>query len=168
MPHHQHHSSKPNRKRTRLPSSSALHFVQSEQLDTVLSRLIPDAQDRAFIQRCLVSEGPLHHGGSNYLIVMLLGKILQQLPGADLPLQGVEVPMLLPPHLEPHIEDGVFPIRLPTNALNQLLGNDEPALEAAIDCLTDGPPQHSLANVVTVAMLDQILARLEDYGQRSP
>lgn len=148
--------------RKRPPASDALYFVRREVLDDVLTVLVPDPADRSFVLRCLLDEGPLHHRGSNYLILALLGKLLKATPGGDGPgRKSIEVPMNLPPHLEDEVEDGSFPIQLPLGSLAQLLENDERALEAAVDCLTDGPPQHCLANVVTVAMLDRVLERLK-------
>lgn len=69
--------------------------------------------------------------------------------------------MRLPPHLEDEVDEGDYPLRLPVEALKQAIGDDGAALEAAIDCLTDGPPQHALANVVLVALLERVLLRLE-------
>lgn len=145
-----------------VPSSRALRFVDRAALDSLLVPLVPSAADRQFVIRCLVDEGPLHHRGANDVLLRLVGSVLERLPGDDAPVQGVKVPMRLPPHLEGTVEEGEFPIALPTRALRSLLGNDEASLEAAVDCLTDGPPQHALANVVLVALLERILARLEE------
>lgn len=144
-----------------VPASRALRFVDAEALTPMLTGLVPAQADRDFVLRCLIDEGPLHHRGANYLLLRLLGRVLERVPGTDVPLGGVEVPMRLPPHLEEEVEEGTFPLRLPTRALQELLGDDEAALEAAIDCLTDGPPQHALANVVMVSLLERLLARLE-------
>lgn len=144
-----------------VPASRALRFVDAESLTALLAGLVPAQADRDFVLRCLIEEGPLHHRGANYLLLRLLGRVLERVPGADAPLDGVEVPMRLPPHLEDEVEEGTFPLRLPTRALRELVGDDEASLEAAIDCLTDGPPQHALANVVMVALLERLLARLE-------
>ena len=46
-----------------------------------------------------------------------------------------------------------------TGALGELMSGAE--LESAIDCLTDGPPQHALANVLMVTLLQRILTRLK-------
>ncbi|MDP3156686.1 MAG: hypothetical protein Q8N23_28700 [Archangium sp.] len=147
-----------------LPASRALRFVDAAQLDALLATLVPEKAEREFVQRCLVDEGPLHHRGANYLLLRLLGLVLARVPGVDAPLTGERVPMRLPPHLEDEVEEGHFPVPLPTHALRELLGDDEQAMEAAIDCLTDGPPQHALANVVMVALLERLLARLEKKG----
>ena len=42
---------------------------------------------------------------------------------------------------------------------------DQSRLEAMIDCLTDGPPQHALANVAMVTLLTEILSRLKAQGR---
>ncbi len=145
----------------RHPASRALRFVDSVSLDGLLSTLLPDKAEREFVRRCLIEEGPLHHRGANYLLLRLLGRVLERVPGVDAALEGEKVPMRLPPHLEDEVEEGNFPLPLPTGALRELLGDDEKALEAAIDCLTDGPPQHSLANVVMVTLIERLLRRLE-------
>ncbi len=150
----------PKKSKRAIPSSQALRFIDSESLEEILATMIPDEGDRAFVKRCLIAEGPLHHRGANYLILVLLGRLVKRIPGDDSPPKGELVPMLLPPHLESEVEDGSFPIQLPTAALSDLLGHDEAALSAAVDCLTDGPPQHSLANVVTIALLDRLWRRL--------
>jgi hypothetical protein len=144
-----------------VPSSRALSFVDRPALDSLLAPLVPGQADRQFVLRCLLDEGPLHHRGANDLLVRLVGRVLERVPGDDVPAEGVRVPLRLPPHLEGQVEEGHFPLTLPTGALRALLGNDEAALEAAVDCLTDGPPQHALANVVLVALLERVLTRLE-------
>lgn len=143
-----------------VPTSKALKFVDREALDRALESLLPDAAERAFVRRCVIEEGPIHHRGANYLLVRLLARALERTAGVDAPSEpGVEVPMRLPPHLEDEVEEGHYPLRLETRALRDLVGDGE-SLDAAIDCLTDGPPQHALANVVMVALLDRLLARL--------
>lgn len=89
-------------------------------------------------------------------MLMLLQRILQRLPGAGVPEQGERVPMLLPPHLEGQIEEDDYPLRLPTRLLAELLEHRQEDVRAAVDCLTDGPPQHALANVVTVLLLERL------------
>lgn len=160
-PPHKHKHDKKHEKKHRHPASQALRFVDPASLDALLATLVPAQADREFVRRCLIDEGPLHHRGANYLLLRLLGRVLERVPGVDAPLEGEEVPMRLPPHLEDEVEEGNFPLPLPTRALRELLGDDEESLAAAVDCLTDGPPQHSLANVVMVSLLERLLARLE-------
>jgi hypothetical protein len=159
MPHRHHKDDKHHRRHP--PASRALRFVDPALLDRQLETLVSDKAEREFVRRCLIDEGPVHHRGANYLLLRLLERVLERVPGEDGPLTGEEVPMRLPPHLEDEVEEGSYPIPLPTRALRELLGDDPASLEAAIDCLTDGPPQHALANVVMVALLERLLARLE-------
>ena len=156
MPHHKH---KHDKKKHHLPATSALRFIDRDRLDALLTSLVPDRNDRRFIERCVVDEGPVHHRGANYALLLLVGRALELVPGVDAPPEGEPVPMRLPPHLEDEVEEGEFPIALPTRALGALL-NDPRHLEAAVDCLTDGPPQHALANVVMVALLERLIGRL--------
>jgi hypothetical protein len=153
--HHKHHK----KHHHHVPASRALRFVDHDALDELLTTVVPSKGDRRFLSRCLFDEGPIHHRGANAALFMLLAKVLQQLPGDDGPLEGEPVPMRLPPHLEDEVEEGDYPVRLPTGALSELMSGAE--LESAIDCLTDGPPQHALANVLMVTLLQRILTRLK-------
>jgi hypothetical protein len=144
-----------------LPASRILGFVDEAQLDGWLAPLVPDAADRAFVVRCLVGEGPIHHRGSNFILLALLGRAVQAHGGLPPVQAGAAVPMRLPPHLAEGVEDSAYPVQLPVRALRELAGGDSEGagerLDAMIDCLTDGPPQHALANVVMVALLEGLL-----------
>jgi hypothetical protein len=140
-----------------MPASRGLLFVDEAQLSAALRPLVPDDGDRGFVVRCLVGEGPIHHRGANYVLLALLARVLQaqgRTPGAAV---GVPVPMRLPPHLADRVQDGHYPLNLPTRALQELASGDAEQLHAMIDCLTDGPPQHALANVAMVALLEALL-----------
>jgi hypothetical protein len=133
-----------------------LDFVDDTQLQQALGPLLADAGDRRFVARCLVGEGPLHHRGANYILLTLLARAVQLhggLPSGG----GAPVPMRLPPHLADEAEDGHYPLRLPLRALGELAGGDAARLAAMVDCLTDGPPQHALANVAMVALIEALL-----------
>lgn len=145
-----------------IPASRILAFVDEAQLDGWLAPLVPDAADRAFVSRCLVGEGPIHHRGSNYILLALLGQALQARGGAKPTEGGAPVPMRLPPHLADVVEDSHYPLQLPLQALRSLAGGDREQLDAMVDCLTDGPPQHALANVVMVALLQNLLGTPPD------
>jgi hypothetical protein len=133
--------------------------VDEGRLDGWLAPLVPDAGDRAFVLRCLIGEGPIHHRGANYILLALLGRALQAHGDIKPPSGGVPVPMRLPPHLANVQDDeGVYPITLPVTALRELAGGDAQQLDAMVDCLTDGPPQHALANVVMVALIERLTA----------
>jgi hypothetical protein len=103
--HHKPEKRPPHRQ---VPASRSLRFVDPASLDVLLSPLIPSKEDREFVQRCLIDEGPLHHRGANYLLLRLLGRVLERVPGVDAPLEGERVPMRLPPHLEDEVEEGSF------------------------------------------------------------
>lgn len=159
------HTGGPER-RASVPASRALGFIDTAALDAALAPLVPDAGDRDFVARCVVGEGPIHHRGANFVLVMLLSRaVTATARAAPAPVDAAEtvpVPMRLPPHLADTVEDGNYPIALPTAALRDLAGGDAGRLEAMVDCLTDGPPQHALANVVIVALLDRLLAARRD------
>ena len=65
--------------------------------------------------------------------------------------------MRLPPHLADEADEDQFPLRLALRPLELLAPAGSPELEAMVDCLTDGPPQHSLANAAMVALIDALL-----------
>jgi predicted DNA-binding transcriptional regulator YafY len=79
-------------------------FLDRARLDELLVPLVPDAGDRDFVARCLVAEGPAHHRGANFILVSLLGRLLERLPGEDAGGGGARVPMRLPPHLQDELE----------------------------------------------------------------
>lgn len=151
-----------------LPASRVLGFVDEARLDGWLVPLVPDAGDRAFVTRCLVGEGPIHHRGANYILLALLGRAVQAHGGARPVEDGEPVPMRLPPHLAESVEEGVYPLALPVRALRDLANGDSDHLDAMIDCLTDGPPQHALANVVMVALIESLLASSGPAGPTDP
>ena len=152
-PHHHGHG-----RRHAVPASQALDFVDPSALDAALAGLLPDAGDRGFVVRCLIGEGPIHHRGANHVLLSLLLRALQAQGRTLQPVTGgAPVPMRLPPHLAESVDEGVYPLALPLQALQALAGGDADHLAAMVDCLTDGPPQHALANVVMVALIEQLL-----------
>jgi hypothetical protein len=151
--------------RRRVPSSTIASFIDPERLSKLLAPWVPDAEDRSFVLRCMLEEGPAHHRGANWIVLALLGMLLERAgnpkPPADQP--TLPVPMRLPPHLaRDHAADGEFPLRIPTRVLERLGKQGTPQFEAMVDCLTDGPPQHALANAATVCLLSVLL----DHGER--
>lgn len=144
-----------------LAASKVLGFVDEARMYRVLADLVPDVADRRFVYRCLVGEGPIHHRGANYILVALLAQALDALgvPLADASRStGIAVPMRLPPYLAETVEEGAYPITLPTQALSQLAAGQAEQVAAMVDCLTDGPPQHALANVIMVTLIERLLA----------
>lgn len=149
-----------------VPSSAISGFIDVHQVDALLAPWVPDAQARAFVVRCMLSEGPAHHRGANYVLLRLLGLALEQLPSrgpkAAAGGEAIEVPMRVPPHLAGQVTERSYPLRLPSAPVERLAPRDSREFEAMVDCLTDGPPQHALANVAMTALLGELLARLED------
>ncbi len=132
-------------------------FIDPERIERLLEPWIVDARDRGFVVRCLLEEGPHHHRGANYVLLALLGELQgRQRRPSKRRTRDVTVPMRLPPHLLGH-DDQVYPLRLPTEALERLAAKGSPAFDAMIDCLTDGPPHHALANVAMIAILTALL-----------
>lgn len=157
-----HHHRAPGLHQPSVPASRALSFVDPVALDGVLQPLLPDATERAFVLRCLIGEGPIHHRGANYVLLSLLARMTAAGDQASMPAPieaSVPVPMRLPPHLADQVESAQYPLLLPTAALQRLAGGDADRLAAMVDCLTDGPAQHVLANVVMVALMDRMLVR---------
>jgi hypothetical protein len=132
--------------------------VSHRAVGDLLAPFVPDDGERDFVVRCLLDEGPAHHRGANYVLLMLLAQLLD---GAPEPSDDTrEVPMHLPPHLEAEQDDDdqqVYPLRLPLAALDRLAPRGSREQESMIAALLDGPPQHALANVAIVALLDAIV-----------
>ena len=126
---------------------------------------MPDDEDRAFVVRCILGEGPAHHRGANYVLLQLLGMIVERLGGADMDAvraQGtLPVPMKVPPHLEREGSMMSYPLALPTGPLDALAPAGSPEQAAMVQCLCDGPPQHALANAAMVWLLGAALDRLD-------
>lgn len=132
-------------------------FLDRDRIDTILRPWVPDDEDRAFVVRCLLEEGPAHHRGSNWILLALLAELAEHAP----PSTGrtVAVPMRLPPHLVGHEPGPDFPLSLPIDALERLAPGDALAQQAMIDCLVDGPPQHALSNAAMLCLIDAALRR---------
>ena len=157
----------PPHKHRRIPSSAIASFIRHQDIDALLAPYVPDPGDRAWIVRCVLDEGPAHHRGANYVLLALLGEVLARLPASEAPSappRQVRVPMRVPPHLRRHPDEdeSSFPLGVPEGALDRLAPSGSREQAAMIDCLTDGPPQHALANAAMVHLLSAILARLPE------
>ena len=125
---------------------------------------MPDAEDRAFVVRCILKEGPVHHRVASYALLLLAGRVLERAGGVmpateDRP--SVPVPLRLPPHVRRGDDDDAhYPLRMPTAALGELAPGGSSELAALVGCLLDGPPHHALANAALVSLLDALAARL--------
>lgn len=152
-PHHRHVS-----------SSAIASLLDRDRISTLLERWVPDAEDRRFIVRCLLDEGPAHHRGANYVLLALLGEAIDARESSRKGSGGageetIAVRMRLPPHLADERDDDEreFPLRFPKAPLERLAKEGTPAFEAMVDCLTDGPPHHALANAAMVCLLASLL-----------
>lgn len=143
------------------PPSLSRDVLRQADIEALLVPWLPDPTDRAFVARCIVDEGPIHHRGSSYALLRLLGLALAAAGGpAATTGETAAIPMRLPPHLRRGDDDQNFPLGVPLAALERLAPRDSPAFGALLDCLRDGPPHHALANAAMVCLLDALLARL--------
>jgi hypothetical protein len=146
-------------------SASSATFVDAARIDALLASIVPDGEDRAFVVRCILGEGPVHHRGANYVLLMLLGQLVDKLDATDvsaLRARGTTpVPIKVPPHLERPQSLMMYPLELPTGPLAQLAAAGSSDQSAMVDCLNDGPPQHALANAAMMWLIGAALARLE-------
>ena len=172
--HHRHHPPPPPHRGHHARERTLERFVDRPRIDRLLAPWVPDADDRAFVLRCLLDEGPAHHRGVNWILLALLGELAADAPRGPGAGRQARVPLRLPPHLRRRLrhddeddedegddddDERAYPLRLPLAPLERLAGKDERALDAMIDCLTDGPPQHALANAAMLALIDAILRR---------
>jgi hypothetical protein len=146
-------------------------FIDWSRVDSLLAGAVPDAEDRAFVVRCILGEGPAHHRGANYVLLQLLGMIVDRLGGGDMEAVRARgtmpVPMKVPPHLERRGSLMAYPLALPTGPLEELAPAGSPDLAAMVQCLSDGPPQHALANAAMIWLIGAALDRLERRGPDS-
>ncbi|HEX9296553.1 MAG TPA: hypothetical protein VF881_11985 [Polyangiaceae bacterium] len=153
---------------SRTPSAAAA-FIDSSRLDALLAEVVPDDQDRAFVVRCILGEGPAHHRGANYVLLLLLGMLTEGMGGADMAAVRARgtlpVPMKVSPHLARPGSLMAYPLDLPMAPLERLApaGSSEQSAMAA--CLSDGPPQHALANAAMLWLIGAALDRLEERGR---
>jgi hypothetical protein len=151
--------------RRHLPSSTVTSFIDPAATEQLLAPWLPEPADRAFVARCILREGPAHHRGANDVLLRLLGELLARRGAA--PSAGatagptVPVPIRLPPAVAGRHDDAAYPLRFPRRVLERLAPPGSVELAAMIDCVTDGPPQHALANAAMLCVLD---ALLEDAG----
>jgi hypothetical protein len=146
-------------------------FIDPSRIDALLAGVVPDDQDRAFVVRCILGEGPAHHRGANYVLLMLLGAVVEALGRADmdgLRVRGTTpVAMKVSPHLARPGSLMAYPLDLPTAPLERLAPAGSSEQSAMAECLTDGPPQHALANAAMMWLIGAALDRLQERGPGS-
>jgi hypothetical protein len=155
----------------RIPSATASAFIDSSRVDALLAGVVPDAEDRAFVVRCILEEGPAHHRGANYVLLLLLGMVVDGLGDAEieaLRARGtMPVPMKVPPHLARPGSLMAYPLDLPTAPLEKLAPAGSFEQSAMVECLTDGPPQHALANATMLWLIGAALERVHERRRGS-
>lgn len=160
-PHPPHKAHKdPKHKKHGRHDEVSTDFVDPRALEEVLTPFVPARADRAFLVRCLVDEGPAHHRGANDVLLRLLARLPRRREPD--PSACAAVPMRLPPHLQDERgdrddDDATYPIGLPVRLL-ALLSDDDEERRAMAACLTHGPPQHVLANVVMLSLIDRAIS----------
>ncbi len=153
---------RPGEPRRPVASSEITAFIVPAEIEALLAPWLPTATDRAFVVRCVLGEGPAHHRGANYVLLRLLGEVLAR--RAPHPAAAgdrgddIAVPIRLPPRVAVEHDDTTYPLRIPRRVLARLAPAEGGTLDAMVDCVTDGPPQHALANAAMLCLLDALLA----------
>ena len=116
-------------------------FIDGARVDALLVGAVPDDEDRAFMVRCILGEGPAHHRGANYVLLQLLGTIVHRLRGAEMEAVRARgtmpVPIKVPPHLERQGSMMAYPLALPTGPLDELAPAGSTDQAAMAQCLSD-------------------------------
>lgn len=157
----------------RVPTSAITAFVQRDAIDDLLRPWLPVAEERSLVVRCLLDTGPAHHSGTNYVLLRLLGMVLERVGGPPASAgsnddAAAAIPLRLPPPFVDTRAEMRFPLTLPTRAVAQLAPRPSRHFAAMVDCLTDGPPQHALANAAMLHLIESILTQLGDNMEETP
>jgi hypothetical protein len=144
-------------------------FIDRDRIDAILRALVPDDAERDFVLRCVLREGPSHHRGANYVLLAMLGELLEALGSVAAPFADADtapVVMRVPPHLAKHAPKH-YPLGIPRAPLLALAGGGERKAREMAEALSDGPPQHALANAAMVALLARALEAARDRSAAS-
>jgi hypothetical protein len=160
MPPHRH---KPHHHPAPVPPTAIRPLLSAERLDPFFRPFLPDPADRAFITRCILEQGPIHHRCTSFALLSLAATLLERTGGFpdEVPSgQTIPVPLRLPPHLAPEREeDNAYPLSMPLAPLEAIAPQGTPAFDALVDCLLDGPAHHALANAALVCAFGVLLER---------
>lgn len=141
--------------------------LRREDVEQLLTPWLKEPADRAFVARCIVDEGPIHHRGASYALLRMLGLALAAAGGAtEGSGEAAPITLRLPPHLQRGSPEQVFPLGVPLAPLERLAPRGSAAFTALLECLRDGPPHHALANAAMACMIGALLDRLE--ARRDP
>ena len=162
-PHHPKHAPPKPPPHAPIPPTAIRAVLSPERLEPLFRSFLPDDADRAFVMRCILEQGPIHHRGASFALLSLVAELLVRTGGMpDKPVTGqtVAVPLRLPPHLAAERgEDETYPLQMALAPLEILAPQGGAALAALADCLLDGPPHHALANALIVSALGVLLER---------
>ena len=126
--------------------------------------LLCNSRDFPFTERLAFEEGPWHHPYTNFILLSGLLKGCREISDRlNVPMKAyqgevVEVPMHRPPHLRHVSAGGVYPTDLPISVILDLADGDEKRAEEMIEALTEGPPHHVMANIITVHVAEALMA----------
>jgi hypothetical protein len=152
-------------------NAPSIGFIDPSRIDAILASAVPDDEDRAFVVRCILGEGPAHHRGANYVLLRLLGLLVDRLGAADMAALRTHgtmpIAMKVPPHLERQGSLMAYPLALPLAPLTELAPQATSEQSAMVECLSDGPPQHALANAAMLWLIGTALDRLREQAPRS-
>lgn len=149
----------PPPRRDRTAASAIALVLDAERLETALGPMIPDPEERGFIIRCIIGEGPIHHRAASYALIALAAELARRIGGqAPAPSEtlAAAVPMRMPPHLAT-AEAPAYPLALDVAGIERIAAGDQGVRRVLIDAATDGPPHHALANVVLLNLLTAML-----------
>ncbi|TXH23896.1 MAG: hypothetical protein E6Q99_07425 [Elusimicrobia bacterium] len=148
-----------------VPASEIAAFIRREEIESLLRPWLPDAGECEMVVRCLLDVGPAHHRGSNYILLRLLGLLVSRLGVVPPPRSKEEcsaIPLRVPRQLPSPDAPISYPLGLPLPVLERLAPRGSRQLAAMLDCLSDGPPQHSLANAAMLQLIDVLLRASDD------
>ncbi|HRI67230.1 MAG TPA: hypothetical protein PK156_23465 [Polyangium sp.] len=155
-----------------VPSTAIRSLLSPGRIEPLLAPFVRDPADRAFVSRCILEQGPVHHRGANFALLSLVAVLLERTGGfPDKPGPGktVAVPLRIPPHLAPrHEEDNAYPLQMPLTPLEVVV-----CAGAGLSCfastwLRTAPTSRILAEVprdvliilVTLGLVSQLFAFL--------
>lgn len=151
----------------RASSRGSSSLASAKDVGALLVHWVRDDEDRAFVSRCIATEGPAHHRLASYALLKLLAQALDAAGGPTdpPPSEGARIPLRLPPHLDRHDEEEAhYPLTIPRRALARLAPEGSREAVLLVEALTDGPAHHALANAAMVCMLDALIERLTHKG----
>lgn len=143
------------------PKDKKSKIADKHALATALEGLVTSEDDRKFIARCIAREGPPHHQAASYAIIALLRQVAERVDAKLRPSEGPRPSMKVPPHHARDDDEREFAVGLPRAAIERI-ERDPNRAQAIVESLLDGPTHHALANVAMVAILEAILARLDE------